>query len=170
MQALPFRGSRPHSRRRWNTPEANPNVSSPIPASVCVPSPAPQLFLQHLSYPAASSQKSRVPQCVVRLQLDGLLRQRQRFLKLLFLDIFLRYPESRSHMKRRDFLTSPSLCTSFNERVYITAIDCEICLGTTGLQAAGAGGTYRGLGEGGVVGLGIGAGLIAGAVRAPFTG
>jgi hypothetical protein len=33
-------------------------------------------------------------------------------------------------------LTCPSFCTRFNERVYITAIGCEICFGTTGLQAA----------------------------------
>ncbi len=37
-------------------------------------------------------------------------------------------------------VTCPSFCTRFNERVYITAIGCEICFGTTGLQAAGAGG------------------------------
>jgi hypothetical protein len=38
-------------------------------------------------------------------------------------------------------LTSPNFCTSFIERVYITAIGCEIGLGgTRGLQAAGAGG------------------------------
>ena len=38
-------------------------------------------------------------------------------------------------------LTSPSFCTSSSERVYITAIGCEIGLGgTRGLQAAGAGG------------------------------
>ncbi len=40
-----------------------------------------------------------------------------------------------------DFLTCPSFCTSPNERVYITAVGCEIGFGDTrGLQAAGAGG------------------------------
>jgi hypothetical protein len=35
-------------------------------------------------------------------------------------------------------VTSPSFCTTVNERVYITAIGCEIGLGgTRGLQAAG---------------------------------
>ena len=38
-------------------------------------------------------------------------------------------------------VTSPSFCTTVNERVYITASDCEIGFGgTQGLQAAGAGG------------------------------
>ncbi len=38
-------------------------------------------------------------------------------------------------------LTSPSFCTSSNERVYITASGCEIGFGgAQGLQAAGAGG------------------------------
>jgi serine/threonine-protein kinase len=38
-------------------------------------------------------------------------------------------------------LTSPSFCTTVNERVYITAIDCEPRIaGIRGLQAAGAGG------------------------------
>ncbi len=37
-------------------------------------------------------------------------------------------------------LTCPSFCTSFNERVYITAKSCEFGFGTHGLQAAGAGG------------------------------
>jgi hypothetical protein len=46
-----------------------------------------------------------------------------------------------SKMTLEGALTSPSFCTSFNERVYITAIGCEIGLGgTRGLQAAGAGG------------------------------
>jgi len=39
------------------------------------------------------------------------------------------------------YVTSPSFCTTVNERVYITATDCEIGLGgTSGLQSAGAGG------------------------------
>jgi YD repeat-containing protein len=38
-------------------------------------------------------------------------------------------------------VTSPSFCTSCSERVYITAMGCEIGLGgTRGLQATGAGG------------------------------
>jgi hypothetical protein len=37
-------------------------------------------------------------------------------------------------------LTSPSFCTKFSERVYITALGCEIAFGTMELQAAGAGG------------------------------
>jgi hypothetical protein len=38
-------------------------------------------------------------------------------------------------------VTSPSFCTSCNERVYITASGCEIGFGgAQGLQAAGAGG------------------------------
>lgn len=37
-------------------------------------------------------------------------------------------------------LTGPSFCTCSTERVYITALGCEICFGTHGLQAAGAGG------------------------------
>ena len=38
-------------------------------------------------------------------------------------------------------MTSPRFCTSFTERVYITAIGCEIGFGgTKGLRAAGAGG------------------------------
>jgi hypothetical protein len=37
-------------------------------------------------------------------------------------------------------VTCPSFCTSFIERVYITAIGCEFGFGTQGLQAAGAGG------------------------------
>jgi hypothetical protein len=38
-------------------------------------------------------------------------------------------------------MTSPSFCTSFIKRVYITAMGCEIGSGRTeGLQAAGAGG------------------------------
>src|SRR5271154_1776203 len=38
-------------------------------------------------------------------------------------------------------LTGPSFCTTASERVYITAIGCEIGFdGTRGLQAAGAGG------------------------------
>jgi hypothetical protein len=37
-------------------------------------------------------------------------------------------------------LTCPSFCTSSNERVYITALGCEICFGSTELQAAGTGG------------------------------
>jgi hypothetical protein len=32
------------------------------------------------------------------------------------------------------------ICISFNERGYITALGCEICFDTQGLQAAGAGG------------------------------
>jgi len=39
-------------------------------------------------------------------------------------------------------LTEPGFCTSFIERVYITALGCEICFGTQGVQAAGAGGLY----------------------------
>ena len=42
--------------------------------------------------------------------------------------------------KAQKELTCPSFCTSGHERVYITAVGCEICFGTTGLQAAGAGG------------------------------
>jgi hypothetical protein len=37
-------------------------------------------------------------------------------------------------------VTSPSFCTKFSERVYITALGCEIAFGTMELQAAGAGG------------------------------
>jgi hypothetical protein len=37
-------------------------------------------------------------------------------------------------------MTSPSFCTKFSERVYITALGCEIAFGTMELQAAGAGG------------------------------
>ena len=38
-------------------------------------------------------------------------------------------------------LTSPSFCTTVNERVYITAVDGEPRIGgTKGLQATGAGG------------------------------
>ncbi len=38
-------------------------------------------------------------------------------------------------------VTSPSFCTTTNERVYITARACELEFGgTRGLQAAGAGG------------------------------
>ena len=38
-------------------------------------------------------------------------------------------------------VTSPSFCTSTNERVYLTARACELPFGATrGLQAAGAGG------------------------------
>jgi len=38
-------------------------------------------------------------------------------------------------------VTSPSFCTTVNERVYITAIGCETEFGgTRRLQAAGAGG------------------------------
>ena len=38
-------------------------------------------------------------------------------------------------------VTGPSFCTTASERVYITAIGCEIGFdGTRGLQAAGAGG------------------------------
>jgi len=38
-------------------------------------------------------------------------------------------------------LIGPSFCTSSNERVYITAVGCEIGFGDTGgLQAARAGG------------------------------
>jgi hypothetical protein len=42
--------------------------------------------------------------------------------------------------KSATLVTSPSFCTSSTERVYITALGCEICFGTQGLQAAGAGG------------------------------
>ena len=42
---------------------------------------------------------------------------------------------------RPDPLTSPSFCTTVNERVYITAVDGEPRIGgTKGLQATGAGG------------------------------
>jgi len=37
-------------------------------------------------------------------------------------------------------MTEPGFCTGFTERVYITAIGCEFCFGTSELQAAGAGG------------------------------
>jgi len=37
-------------------------------------------------------------------------------------------------------VTEPGFCTSCTERVYITAIGCELCFGTRGLQAARAGG------------------------------
>jgi len=38
-------------------------------------------------------------------------------------------------------LTSPSFCTTASERVYITAMSCELGLGgLRGLQATGAGG------------------------------
>ena len=38
-------------------------------------------------------------------------------------------------------VTGPSFCTTANERVYITAMGCELELsGLRGLQAAGAGG------------------------------
>jgi hypothetical protein len=44
-------------------------------------------------------------------------------------------------LRTKNALTSPSFCTSSSERVYITAMGCEIELGgTRGLQAAGAGG------------------------------
>jgi hypothetical protein len=43
--------------------------------------------------------------------------------------------------KPPEMLTSPSFCTSTNERVYITARACEFEFGATReLQAAGAGG------------------------------
>ena len=42
----------------------------------------------------------------------------------------------------RHVLTSPSFCTKFTERVYITALGCKIKFGTIGLQAAGAGGLW----------------------------
>lgn len=84
--------------------------------------------------------QNHTSQCVIRRQLDGLLRQRLHFLKLLPLDVFRRYPEPRPYPKRRDFLTSPTFCISFNGRVYLTAIGRDNSFGTTGLQAAEKGG------------------------------
>ena len=46
-----------------------------------------------------------------------------------------------SIISKLEKVTSPSFCTTANERVYITATGCEIEFGDAhGLQAAGAGG------------------------------
>jgi hypothetical protein len=41
-------------------------------------------------------------------------------------------------------VTSPSCCASGHKKVCIPAVSCELCSGTSGLQAAGAAGLSLG--------------------------